>query len=506
MRIVFASAEVSPFAKTGGLGDVCGALPKALARLGEDVVVFMPYYRAAKRYFERNGGTHPELLFERQITWGNWSAHAAFHRGTIPGSSVPVIFVENFGFFDRDGIYEGRDGTDDGLERYAFFCRAVIAGCEELGERVDILHAHDWHTALLPVYLESGLRVVPIFRDTATVFTIHNLNYVGSFSADHFAATGLHSALWNAAGVEYFGRLHLMKGGIIFANEVTTVSPTYAKEIQTPEYGAGVDGILLQHGDKLVGILNGIDPDVWNPATDPHIQGHYHPDDLRGKARCKQALLDEAGLPRRGRTPLIGAVSRLVEQKGFDLLIPALPKLLAAGTQFAILGTGEPWLEAALAEQEQRYPDAVKMWNSFDDALAHRIFAGSDLVLVPSRYEPCGLNQMYALRYGTPPIVRMTGGLADTVVPYDGSNAAAANGFGFTPPDTNHLYLTTRIAALTYREQSVWPALVQNGMRADYSWEMSARHYVDAYRRARGEDEDVDEENGVADESSLLSS
>lgn len=492
MRIVFASAEVSPFAKTGGLGDVCGALPKALSQLGQDVVVFMPYYRAAKRYFDKSGTASPERLFERRITWANWTEHAVFHGSRLPGSRVQVIFVENDGFFDRDGIYDGADQ----LERYAFFCRAVIAGCEAIGKRVDILHAHDWHTALLPVYLETGLRIVPVFRDTASVYTIHNLNYVGSFSADHFPTTGLHSSVWSANGVEYFGNLHLMKGGINFANEVTTVSPTYAKEIQTPEYGAGVDGVLRQHKAKLVGILNGIDPEVWNPASDPHLPAHYRADDLHGKTRCKEALLDEAGLPRRGRTPLIGAVSRLVEQKGFDLLIPAFPKLLAAGAQFVILGTGEPWLEAALAEEAQRYPDAVKMWNSFDDALAHRIFAGSDLVLVPSRYEPCGLNQMYALRYGTPPIVRMTGGLADTVVPYDGANAAAANGFGFTPPDANHLYLTTRIAALTYRDHAVWPALVQNGMRADYSWEMSARHYVDAYRRARGEAED-DEENGV---------
>ena len=487
MKIVFASAEVSPIAKTGGLGDVCGSLPKALQQLGHDVVIFMPFYRQARQWLEKNGAEVHQLAPTVVIAWANWIAEATFLRTNLPGTNIPVVLVANDFFFERDHLYaDAPDGWHDYLLRYTFFCRAVIRGCELLDIRPDILHCHDWHTALLPLYLDSGLRSVPQFANARSVYTIHNLNYQGIAGPGAFTLTGLHSRYWAPDAVEHYNTLNPMKGAILFANQVTTVSPNYAREVQTPRHGAGLDGVLRHVSYKFNGILNGIDTDEWNPLTDPHLPVNYDETMLREKVRVKRALAKEAGLKFSQKTPIIGAISRLVEQKGFQLLLPVFERLIAAGAQLVILGSGETDLENALAFLGERHRDSAKVWIGFDNALAHRIYGGADMLLMPSIYEPCGLNQMYALRYGTIPIVRLTGGLADTVTPYDGTNLENANGFGFVASDPRELQLASWLAMLNFKDGSVWKSLQTNAMEADFSWEKSARQYDEVYRRARG--------------------
>jgi starch synthase len=484
MRIVFATAEVSPIAKSGGLGDVCGSLPKELAKLGHDVVVFMPYYRQARQYFEREG-IEPELaLSPAPIAWANWSADAAFFRTTLPGSDVPLILVQNDYFFDRPHIYAGHHGVDDFLHRYTFFCRALIRGCELLGIEPDVLHAHDWHTALLPVYLHSGLRGSSTFRNTRSVYTIHNLNYQGNAGADAFALTGLHGRYWAPDALEHFGWLNPMKGGLIFADQVTTVSPTYAREIQTPAHGAGLDGVLRAVSYKFSGILNGIDVEEWDPATDTHLDANFEAGKLHGKTVSKRMLAKEAGLKYKAKSPMIGVISRLVDQKGFQLLLPILGKLLRAGAQAVVLGSGDPYYEDGFRLIGEQHPESCKVWIGFENALAHRIYAGCDMLLVPSLYEPCGLNQMYALRYGTLPVVRLTGGLADTVRPFDGTNRDDANGFGFIDPTSDELYFATWAGMLNFKDTRLWKTLQENGMADDFSWTRSARQYETVYESA----------------------
>ena len=485
MNVVFATAEVSPIAKTGGLGDVCGSLPKALAKLGHDVTVVMPYYRQARQWFEKNGVDVHQALPTVTISWANWSAEATFLRAHLPGSDIPLILVANDFFFERDHIYEGIGGIDDFLMRYVFFCRAVIRACELLDLAPDILHCHDWHTALLPVYLDSGLRFEPHWASTRSVYTIHNLNYQGNAGAEAFGLTGLHSRYYAPDAVEHFGQVNPMKGGILFADQVTTVSPTYAREVRSSAFGAGLDGVLRAVGSRFHGILNGIDVEEWNPATDPFLTATYDAHSVRNKAKNKRALLKEAGLKYSVKTPLITAISRLVDQKGFQLLIPVMARLLEAGAQMVILGSGEADLENALTRVAAEHPESCRVWIGFDNALAHRMYGAADMLLMPSLYEPCGLNQMYALRYGTVPIVRLTGGLADTVIPFDGTNIDVATGFGFEVPHPMELYLATWVTMLNFKDADVWKSLRANGMASDFSWDRSAREYEEVYHRAR---------------------
>jgi len=488
MRIVFATAEVSPIAKTGGLGDVCGSLPKALKKLGHDVVIFMPFYREARHWFDRNGIAVHQPMPTVTISWADWTAEATFLRTTLPGTDIPLILVANDYFFERDAIYaDAAFGFHDYLHRYTFFCRAVVRACELLDIAPDILHCHDWHTALLPVYLHSGLRGGSAqFARTRSVYTIHNLNYQGVAGPDAFPLTGLHSRYWAPDALEHFGTVNPMKGGILFADQVTTVSPSYAREIQTKQHGAGLDGVLRAVSYKFTGILNGIDVDEWNPATDTHLAMNFELDSLEQKAENKRALAKEAGLEYSPQKPIIGAVSRLVSQKGFQLLIPILERLLEAGAQIVILGSGEPELESALSLIGEHHPGECRVWIGFDNAVAHRIYAGSDMLLMPSIYEPCGLNQMYASHYGTIPIVRLTGGLADTVIPFDGTNLRRATGFGFMMAHPIELYLATWVGMLNFKDADAWRALQMNGMQIDFSWDRSARQYDEVYRRAVG--------------------
>jgi starch synthase len=485
MHVVFATAEVSPIAKTGGLGDVCGSLPKALAKLGHDVTIFMPFYRQARHWFEKNGISVHQAMPTIVMVWDGWVAEATFLRTTLPGTDIPLYLVANDFFFERDSIYaDGPDGVHDFLQRYTFFCRAVIRGCELLGIAPEILHCHDWHTALLPVYLESGLRASPNFARTRSVLTIHNLNYQGVAGSDAFALTGLHQRYWAPDAIEHYGTLNPMKGGILFADRVTTVSPNYAKEIMTPQHGAGLDGVLRAVSPKVTGILNGIDTGEWDPSTDTHIAANFDADSLGEKAKNKRALAEEAGFEFTPKLPLLSAVTRLVGQKGFQLLVPILTRLLRSGAQVVILGSGEPELEDALRRIAEENPGNCRVWIGFDNALAHRIYAGSDLLLMPSLYEPCGLNQMYAMRYGALPVVRLTGGLADTVIPFDGTNLEAATGFGFVAAHPVELYLATWVGILNYKDSAVWTKLQANGMAKDFSWDRSARMYDEVYRLA----------------------
>lgn len=475
MRIVFASAEVSPFAKTGGLGDVCGALPKALAGLGHDVVVITPCYRQVQDYFQRKGEVL-QLVHTTTLRWATWSVEMWLYRSTLPGSAVPVYFVAVPGIFDRQGIYDRDD-----LERFTIFNRAVIAVCEFLNAPIDILHAHDWHTALLPVYLSSGLRGVPIWERTASLFTIHNLAYQGIYALDKFSFLGLHDTYRSSDVLEHFGDINLMKGGIVFSDAVSTVSATYAREIQTSEFGCGLDGLLRAFSWRLIGILNGIDADEWDPEHDPLIAATFSKERMDGKAECRSALEKEAGWKHDAGSPIIGIISRLVSQKGFDILAPVVSEIIERGARFIVLGTGEPDLENVFRIIESAFPGRVTVWTRFDPELAHRIIAGSDMILMPSRYEPCGLNQMYALRYGTLPLVRLTGGLADTVVPFKGTNVAEATGFGFQSTQSSELLLTAWVALLQFRDRKIWRRLQTNGMWRDFSWKASATEYARAY-------------------------
>jgi starch synthase len=485
MRIVFTTAEVSPIAKTGGLGDVCGSLPKALQKLGHEVVLFMPLHRQAREWFEKNEVTPEIAVPPTQMSWANWTADLTIVRTVLPGTDIPLYCVANDDLFDRPQIYAPRaDGSDDSLERFAYFCRAVITGCELLGITPDILHAHDWHTALLPVYLHSGLRNAYHFRNARSVYTIHNLNYQGVAPREKLDFLGLHSRYWAADALEHFGEINPMKGGILLADQVTTVSPNYAREIRTPQLGAGLDGVLRFVSHKLTGILNGIDVEEWDPMSDEHLPASFQPGKMHGKTINKRMLAKELGLKYKAKTPLLGIVSRLVDQKGFQLVLPALDQLLRAGAQMIVLGSGEPVYEEALRAAAAQHRDALRVVIGFDNPLAHRIYAGCDLLLMPSIYEPCGLNQMYALRYGTLPVVRLTGGLADTVIPFDGTNRAEANGFGFASIDPADLYLATWIGMLNFKDSRVWKTLQANGMAEDFSWERSARMYEEVYERA----------------------
>jgi starch synthase len=482
LSILFVSAEVSPFAKTGGLGDVCGALPKALARLGEEVVVVTPWYAQARQWFESRGLQADTVMPSFTLAWDGWIHDIGVLQSTLPGSDVPVYFIANDYFFNREQIYSNTwSGSDDHFERYIVFSRAAIRLAELLGLNVDVIHAHDWHTAIMPAYLHSGLRGSDSFRNARSVYTIHNLNYQGRYPGNRFGYTGLHDRYWRPDALEYYGDVHLMKGGIIFADQVTTVSPGYAREIQGAEFGAGLDGLLRENAWKMTGILNGIDVQEWDPSADHHLPARYDRHSLEGKLRCKQALCQESGLPFDPERPVIGVVSRLVEQKGFDLLLPIIPALMNDGAQLVILGSGESWLEDAFRHAESVYHQQLRTWIRFDNGLAHRITAGADMILMPSRYEPCGLNQMYALRYGTVPVVRLTGGLADTVFPLDGPEGWRANGFGFSAPRPEAFLGAIRFGLQAFTHRELWHALQQNGMMEDFSWETAAKRYISVY-------------------------
>ena len=480
MRISHLSAEVTPFAKSGGLGDVAGALPKAQADLGHDVTVWMPLYREVWEAM-RKRGIEPEVACE---PFHVGVQQVGILRTKLPGSDVPLYLIGADEYFNRPQLYStAATGEDDGIVRYALFVRAVLGGMHRLWNAPEILHAHDWHAALAPMALAWDRPRDWIFDNTATVLTIHNLAYQGMYPRRMFPVLGLpHDALPH---VDFGGAVNLMKGGIVAADAITAVSPTFAREIMTRDGAFGLDPILRMRSSALIGIVNGIDPLVWNPAVDSKIAVNYDASSIGKKLENRRALLTACGMNPEERGLVVGVIGRLTHQKGFDLLFPVLGDLIGAGIRFVMLGSGERDLE----RQMHRYSNISggRFWGfvGFQDDLAHQIEAGADAFLMPSRFEPCGLNQLYSLAYGTPPIVRRVGGLADTVVPFDGTNRETATGFAFDAATPGALRDTVLWAQRCYHDPALWTQLALNGMRQDFSWKHSAELYTDVYRAVR---------------------
>lgn len=488
MQIVVASSEVVPFSKTGGLADVAASLPKALAESGHEVIVVAPYY---PREFAKLKEPRPALEpveMTLSVMVGQHHVVARLKKSTLPGSNVTVYLVDQPDYFDRPGLYGDRDGDfRDNCERYVFFCRAVTQLIVGLGLRPDIVHANDWQTGLLPALISIEGKDQPELAQTATVFTIHNLAFQGQFWHWDMLLTGLDWKYFNLSQMEFFGNLNLLKTGVTFANLITTVSKTYAREIQTPEYGCGLNGVLSSRGDDLIGILNGVDTAEWNPATDSRIPQNYDFSTVeQGKAACKAALQKRLGLPLEPETPLIGMVSRMTGQKGVDLVIDCLPKLLKLNLQAAFLGTGDPGYESSLRHWTREFPEKLSSTIGYDEDLAHLIEAGADIFLMPSQYEPCGLNQMYSLMYGTVPIVRAVGGLADSVTDASEGNLAnsTANGFTFYEYRSDVLMRQICRALGLFLDRKTWKQLQRTGMERDWSWARSAKEYLAVYHRA----------------------
>lgn len=474
MRIVFAASEVAPFAKTGGLADVAGSLPAALARLGHRVSVFTPCYRQV----EESGAALRQVarLF---VPLGGGQKEALILEGRLPGGRVPVYFVARKEFFGRAGLYgPGAYDYPDNLERYAFFCRALCQAARELELSPHVFHLNDWQTALAAAYLKHVYGRDPRLSVAAVVLTVHNLGYQGVFPPWKMPLTGLGPERFNWRELEFYGQINLLKGGLVYSDAVNTVSKRYAREIQTPRGGYGLDGVLAERRDRLFGIVNGLDYSVWNPAADKLLPARYSPSRMAGKARCRKALRREMGLSGRSRRPVLGMVSRLAEQKGLDLLVEAVPGIMSLPVELAILGSGEQRFQRALTDLADGYPGRMSVRLGYDERLAHLIEAGSDIYLMPSRYEPCGLNQLISLKYGTIPVVRETGGLADTVT--DGEN-----GFTFTDYDPVALVVAVRRAVSAMSRRSAWERMVARAMRQDWSWERSAGEYVRLYELAR---------------------
>ena len=476
MQILIVASEAGPFAKTGGLADVIGALPRALARLGHTVDVVIPRYR---------GITAGDRIGDVTVALGGHVAAAAIYAATADG--VRTVFVDHPAYFDREHLY-GSPGHDypDNPERFAFLAHAALEWASQSPVPYEIVHGHDWQAGLVPVLLRRRFAKRPALRKAATVFTIHNLAYQGVFDASWLPRLGLEWDLFGVDALEFWGRVSLLKGGIVFSRLVTTVSPAYAREIQAPEYGAGFDGILRHRAADLVGILNGIDYDHWDPARDTHLPGPFEASNLTGKAASKRAVIERAGLPVTPEVlerPLVGLISRLVDQKGFDLLAALGEELPRLNASFVLLGSGERRYEDLWLGSAARHPDRIAAHIGFDEALAHLIEGGADLFLMPSRFEPCGLNQMYSLRYGTLPLVRSTGGLRDTVRNFDPATGYGT-GFTFDEYSPQALLSTLRWALSVYDENKpAWRRMQVAGMRQDFSWDASAREYAAVYER-----------------------
>jgi starch synthase len=478
MKVLVVSSEIVPFAKTGGLADVCGALPKALRRIGVDADCVLPLYRCVDRTRFPFSGPGEAVL----VPLGNREEQGSVEE-TDAGGGVRAFLVRNDRYFDREFLYGTRDGDYvDNSERFTFFCRAVMEWIALSGRRYDIIHCNDWQTALLPVYVRTLYGDREPFPRTGTVFTVHNLGYQGLFWNHDLPMMGLGWELFTPRGLEFYGKINLMKGGLLYADILSTVSDTYSREIQTPEYGYGLEGVLYDRREDLYGIVNGIDDEEWHPAADRWIAANYSSNDLSGKAVCRRDLISVFGLPK-GDEPVLGLIGRLTGQKGFDLVERIGEWLAEQPLRVVILGSGERKHEEAMEKLGRKYPDRIAIRVAYDNALAHKIEAGSDMYLMPSRYEPCGLNQIYSLKYGTVPIVRETGGLADTVVDAD-ENPAAGTGFTFRRFEAEELKGAVARALAAYADRSRWDAIVRRGMALDFSWEASARAYVDLYGKA----------------------
>ena len=462
MKVAFITSEVVPYSKTGGLADVAGALPLALAKLGVEVSVFSPYYRSVRKYPTEQ---LPHLV---TVPFGGRSEWGAVRRGGR------FYFLEHDVFYNRDGLY-GDGGGDyrDNLFRFVFLMRGALEFLAQTGAAPDILHAHDWQASLVPLYAKT--LYAGAFPRAKSVFTIHNLAYQGRFWKEWLPLTGIGWNHFTYLDLEMHDQINFMKGGLVHADAITTVSPTYAHEIRHPVHGFGLHGMLNDRASRLHGILNGVDYDEWNPSADRHLPATYSARAMEGKAECKAALQRRCGLAVRPDVPILAVVGRLAEQKGIDLFVHGADGMLRHDLQIVVLGTGEAWLQNAVQSLAWRHPGRVSSTLAFDNGLAHQIMAGSDLLLVPSRYEPCGLTQLYALRYGTVPVVRTTGGLVDTV-----EHGVTGFRFDHYAPDSMQWAVGEALGA--YRDPARWARIRAAGMSRDFSWDASARAYLDLYR------------------------
>ena len=481
MRIAYIASEVVPFAKTGGLADVAGALPPEIEKTGHEVCVFMPFYDLARRNDPRARptGVHVQVpIRERQVG-------AEIMASELPNSKVPVYFVRNDAYFGREQLY-GDEGGDysDNCERFVFFCRAVLEAISPTVGKCDVVHCNDWQTGLVPAYMKTLYRTKPGLATARSVFTVHNLAYQGMFSHLDMPITGLDWSLYNWRQLEFYDHLNLLKGGLVFADALTTVSERYAEEIQTEEFGCGLDGVLRERAQDLYGIINGVDYSVWDPSVDPLIPAQFTPEEMGGKDACKKHLRQKCGLPE-ATVPVIGLVSRLADQKGLDLIAEIIDEIMRMDVQLVVLGTGDAKYHRVFEAMAARYPDQMSANLLFDNTFAHEIEAGADMFLMPSRYEPCGLNQFYSLRYGTVPIVRETGGLADSITDFSSGTLAEgrANGFSFMPYEGSALMDAILRAVDAFGDDETWRKLMQIGMRQDWSWASSARKYVSLYEK-----------------------
>lgn len=458
MNILFVSPEVFPFAKTGGLADVSGALPEALNKSGNKCSVIMPFYRKV-----RENGFRPS----------NLKSYAAFNLLSLRHKNTDVYFIDKKEFFDRGELY-GTPKADypDNALRFAFFSKAVLSVTNDIG-KIDVIHCNDWQSALVPLYLKNKAK---------TVFTIHNMAYQGLFDRSVMPLINLPENLWTMDRLEFYGKVSFMKAGIIYSDAVTTVSKGYAKEILTNEFGCGLDGLLRTRAASIYGILNGVDYTEWNPKTDKHIAENYDEKSLSGKIECKKGILKLFNLPFDNKKPVIGMITRLASQKGLDLVAERIKDVVSLNAYFILLGTGDEKYNNMFKNIANKYKGKVGIKIGFDNALAHKIEAGSDIFLMPSRYEPCGLNQMYSLKYGTVPVVRATGGLDDTISDFD-PVTESGNGFKFSDASGDALITVLRKVVGIYKDRKVWNTLQLNGMNCDFSWGSSAREYVKLYER-----------------------
>ena len=481
MKILFTAAEVAPFAKVGGLADVAGSLPKFLKKLGNDIRVILPLYGSINQAkYNLEDVSNSEI----NIKFGHREFTVSLKQGKIPDSDVTVYFIVNNTYFgSHSEIYPDKAHERFEQERFLVFGLSTLELMKKIDFKPDIIHCNDWHTANIPVYLKTNYRNCEFYKNTSTVYSIHNLAYQGKFGFEILEFGNIiDNGVYGSEGLEYFDKINWMKGGIIYSDQVNTVSPTYAEEIQSPEYGEGLDGLLRSNNYKLTGILNGIDYDVWNPKTDPVLPQNYSVVDLSGKNKCKIELQKELGLKQNPVTPLIGLISRLVDQKGLDLIAGIAENIKNMDLQLAVLGTGQEKYEL-LFKDLTTTSDNIKAVIGFNGNLAKKIYAGCDMFLMPSRFEPCGLGQLIALKYGTIPIVRKTGGLADTVIDYN-LDEKNGNGFVFEDYDSCVLFNAISRALNAYKNEQEWAHITNRAMRFDFSWEKSADKYVDLYKKA----------------------
>ncbi len=480
LKVLFVASELAPLVSTGGLADVVGALPKSLQAAGLDVRVAMPCYR---RIPLEHRGIHRAMCI---ANLGAKTAYGAIRESRVPGTEIPLYLVEHEAYFGREAPYgSGSYEYSDNPERFSFFCLALLDGLPNVGWTPDVVHAHDWPAAALPAHLKTRFHSHPAWAKTKSVYTIHNLAYQGRYARQHYAATGLPWDLFHMDGFEFEGDMNLMKGGIAFADRLTTVSPRYAREIQTVDYGCGLHGLLQKRADELHGIINGIDYSVWHPKNDKMLPANYGLGDLTGKAHCRRVLLEELAIPDTGQ-PVMAMVSRLAWQKGIDLAVAALPEILEMGFSVVILGSGEEHLERRLHEIAAAFPEQLRVSLKFDVGLSHRIEAGADFFLMPSRYEPCGLSQIYSLAYATVPIVRATGGLWDTVRGLGpvGHTADSATGVRFVPMTPQAVVRAAKQSRALFDNKELLGQVRDNGMREDFSWARSSAAYAELYAEA----------------------